>query len=333
MPSGLDSEALIRPLGDEDPCGKDLEDTQEMAAIDAFRVFGQPTPLKAETDWRAIKDASLEALATCKDFRLLAHLAAAGLRLEGVAYLTDSLVVAGRWLEDYFDLVYPRVDSDAVLRKNALGNFADPMAIVDALRRIPLVSNRQLGQFSLRSVEITEGNLKPTADDGEPPSESQIAGAFAAAPQEDLTQLVATLSQGLTALKSIESAMVSKHGHQAAPAMGPLTKALTRMHEIVAAHVRAPVAETAATADGAAGEAGGAAVAVPGEIRSRDDAIRTLDSVSDFFRRTEPSSPVPLFVDRAKRLIAKDFLEVLAELAPDSVAEMKRVGGIREEEE
>ena len=92
------------------------------------------------------------------------------------------------------------------------------------------------------------------------------------------------------------------------------------------------MAETT-TADGAGEGAGAAAVAVPGEIRSREDAIRTLDSVSDFFRRTEPSSPVPLFVDRAKRLIAKDFLEVLTELAPDSVAEMKRVGGIREEEE
>jgi type VI secretion system protein ImpA len=332
MPSGLDSEALIRPLGEDDPCGKDLEDTQEMAAIDAFRVFGQPTPLKAETDWRAIKDAALEALGTCKDFRLLAHLAAAGLRLEGLPYFTDTLVVANRWLQDYFDPVYPRVDSDAVLRKNALGNFADRMAVVDALRRIPLVSNRQLGQFSLRHVEIAAGNLKPTADDGEPATESQITGAFSAAPQDDLTQLTVTLASGLTALKAIEAAMVAKHGTQAAPTLGPLTQTLARMHEIVAAHVRAPVAETT-TADGA-GEGGrAAAVAVPGEIRSREDAIRTLDSVSDFFRRTEPSSPVPLFVDRAKRLIAKDFLEVLTELAPDSVAEMKRVGGIREEEE
>jgi len=80
-------------------------------------------------------------------------------------YFTDTLVVASRWLEDYFDLVYPRVDSDAVLRKNALGNFADRMAVVDALRRIPLVSNRQLGQFSLRHVEIAAGNLKPAPDE------------------------------------------------------------------------------------------------------------------------------------------------------------------------
>jgi hypothetical protein len=39
-----------------------------------------------------------------------------------------------------------------------------------------------------------------------------------------------------------------------------------------------------------------------------------------------------MFVERAKRLIARDFLEVLAELAPDSLAEVKRVGGIRDAE-
>jgi len=71
--AGIDSDALIHSLGEAAPCGTDLEDTQQMAAIDAFRVFGQATPLKAETDWRAINDAALEALGTSRDFRLLAH--------------------------------------------------------------------------------------------------------------------------------------------------------------------------------------------------------------------------------------------------------------------
>jgi len=333
MSSGIDSEALIRPLGEDAPCGKDLEDTQEMAAIDAFRVFGQSTALKPETDWRAIKDASLEALGICKDFRLLAHLAAASLRLDGIQCFTDALGVAARWLENFFDPVYPRVDSDAVLRKNALGYFADRMAVVDALRRVPLVSNRQLGAFSLRRIELATGNLKPGPEDGaEPPTESQITGAFAASPQQDLVQLAVTLTCGLESLKSIEATMVARQGVQAAPSMGPLTQTLSRMHEIVTSHIHAAASETAQEQGGVEGEAAATAAAVPGRIRSRDDAIRSLEAVSEFFRRAEPSSPVPLFVDRAKRLIARDFLEVLAELAPDSVADVKRVGGIREEE-
>jgi type VI secretion system protein ImpA len=300
-----------------------------MAAIDAFRVFGQSTPLNAAIDWRAINDAALDALGTSRDFRLLAHVAAAKLRLEGLQPLVDSLCVASRWLEEYFDDVFPRIDDDAVLRKNALNYFADRMAVVDALRRVPLVSNRQLGSFNLRHVEIALGRLAPGEEEaGSPPTEALINGAFSAAPQEDLGQFVASIDAGLSALKSIESAMVAKQGVQAAPDSKPLSEVMGRMRDIVAKHVRAP-----AVAEGEAEAADGAAQGgVPGQIRSREDAIRSLDAVAEYFRRCEPSSPVPMFVDRAKRLISRDFLEVLAELAPDSLADVKKVGGIRDAE-
>jgi type VI secretion system protein ImpA len=299
-----------------------------MAAIDAFRVFGQSTPLSADTDWRAINDAALDALGTSHDFRLLAHVAAAKLRLEGLQPLVDSLGVASRWLEEYFDDVFPRIDDDAVRRKNALNYFADRMAVVDALRRVPLVSNRQLGSFSLRQMEIASGRQAPGEEDaGSTPTEALINAAFSAAPQEDLGQLVASIDAGLSALKSIEMAMVAKQGVQAAPDTKPLSDVMGRMRDIVAKHVRAPALE-----GGDAAAADGAAPGVPGQIRSREDATRSLDAVAEFFRRSEPSSPVPMFVDRAKRLIARDFLEVLAELAPDSLAEVKKVGGIRDAE-
>ena len=55
-----------------------------------------------------------------------------------------------------------------------------------------------------------------------------------------------------------------------------------------------------------------------GVVKSRQDAIRALDAVAEFFRRTEPSSPIPLFLERAKRLVSKDFLEVLADIAPEA---------------
>ena len=66
-------------------------------------------------------------------------------------------------------------------------------------------------------------------------------------------------------------------------------------------------------------------------LTSRDDAIRALDAAAEFFRRNEPSSPIPLFLDRAKRLVSKDFLEVLADVAPDALPQAKSAGGIRDE--
>ena len=51
-----------------------------------------------------------------------------------------------------------------------------------------------------------------------------------------------------------------------------------------------------------------------------------------FFRQTEPSSPVPLFLERAKRLVSKDFLEVLADIAPDALEQARAAGGLKTSE-
>ena len=53
--------------------------------------------------------------------------------------------------------------------------------------------------------------------------------------------------------------------------------------------------------------------------------------MADFFRRAEPSSPIPLIVDRAKRLVSKDFLEVLADIAPGAVSQARAAGGLKDE--
>jgi len=55
-----------------------------------------------------------------------------------------------------------------------------------------------------------------------------------------------------------------------------------------------------------------------------------LDAVADFFRHNEPSSPVPLLLDRAKRLVSKDFLEVLADIAPEALGVARAAGGLKD---
>ena len=112
-----------------------------------------------------------------------------------------------------------------------------------------------------------------------------------------------------------------------------LSQQLARLRLLVQAQVdlRAP-----AGADGApdAGEAGGAAAAgPPGTIRSPQDATRALEAVAEYFRRNEPSSPVPLLLDRAKRLVSKSFLEVLEEMAPEGLPGARAAGGLRESSE
>jgi len=67
------------------------------------------------------------------------------------------------------------------------------------------------------------------------------------------------------------------------------------------------------------------------DIRTRQDAVRAIDAIAAFFRSHEPSSPVPIFLERAKRLVSKSFMEVLEDIAPDSLSQARMIGGIKDE--
>jgi len=64
-------------------------------------------PLSADTDWRAINDAALDALGTVVDFRLLAQWRPPIENSRACSRSSTSLGVASRWLENYFDDVVP----------------------------------------------------------------------------------------------------------------------------------------------------------------------------------------------------------------------------------
>jgi type VI secretion system protein ImpA len=70
------------------------------------------------------------------------------------------------------------------------------------------------------------------------------------------------------------------------------------------------------------------AMMVPGEIHSREDAVRMLEKVCEFIERTEPANPAPLFIRRGQRLMTKNFVEILQELAPESLNQLKQITGI-----
>jgi type VI secretion system protein ImpA len=323
-------EALIEPISSEAPCGEDLEDSQLLSAVDAYRIFGHLTPLPADTEWRAIREQALEALKRSHDLRLLAHLAAAVLRLEGLAGFCEVLLVADNWLQERWDLVFPRVDEDAILRKNALNCFADRIAVVDALRRAPFAAQKQLGAISLRDVELAEGQLTPTEADTAAPNSAQIEATLAGAVPEDLVARLGQVRTALGALRNIVATMQTRGGFESAPDFDPLLKPLSRIERLLADHQPggAGVPDAQGSADGVSAPARSGAL---GEIKSRQDAIRAIDAAAAFFRSHEPSSPVPLFLDRAKRLVSKSFMEVLEDIAPDSLTQVKLIGGIRDE--
>ena len=341
-------ELLLQPIAADQPCGENLEDTELLASFDAYRLFGQARPLDAPAEpnekripkpvespeWAQIRDKALEALGKSKDLRLLAHLGTALLRTDGVPAFADTLNIASEWLEKYWSQTYPLVDEDAILRRNALNCFADPMAVVDGLRRVPLVRSRQHGTFSLRDIDIATHQLTPGDGDAQV-DENQINAAFGSVALPELTQLQKSVGSAVASLHKIDATMREAAGTDATPSFEPLAAQLARLGQVMRAQLAShpDSAGTVTSGDESAVDSGtGGGGSVGGAVRSRQDAIRALDAVADFFKRTEPSSPIPLFLARAKRLVSKDFLEVLADIAPEAVAQARAAGGLKQSE-
>jgi type VI secretion system protein ImpA len=203
------------------------------------------------------------------------------------------------------------------------------MAVVDRVWRLPLVASRQHGRFSLRDIEIARGQTAPGPLEAKP-DEAAIRMAFKEIPLEDVTASERSVTDGIAALNAIDARMRSEGGPEVAPDFGPLLTQFAKLAKIYRDEL-ASRGEGVAGATGPDGQTAGATGFVGGVINSRQDAIRALDAVADYFRRNEPSSPIPLFVDRAKRLVAKDFLEVLADIAPDALGVARSAGGLKDQ--
>jgi type VI secretion system protein ImpA len=223
------------------------------------------------------------------------------------------------------------------MRRNALNCFADPMAVIERLRRTPVVDSRQHGRFSLRDIDIAKGALQPGK--GEPrPDMAQVDAALAELPLETLMRLHQGGEAALTAVNRIDARMRDAGGPEMAPSFEQLLTQLAKLNVLLRAQVAArvpeeapPAEEVSGAVEGQTGQAAPVAVAVGG-IGTRQDAVRALDAVAEYFRRNEPSSPVPLLMDRAKRLVAKNFLEVLQDVAPEAVTAARSFGGLKDGE-
>ena len=81
----------------------------------------------------------------------------------------------------------------------------------------------------------------------------------------------------------------------------------------------APITRSANGSDGSTEEAALSGVETANyQIETRSQAIALLDLVQRYFRKSEPSSPVPMLCERARALAERDFMSVLRDVLPKS---------------
>jgi type VI secretion system protein ImpA len=240
-------------------------------------------------------------------------------------------------VENFWDGFYPRLDpdeaNDPTFRVNILMSLCDGSTFIDRIRTVPLVASRTFGRFSLRDMAVASGELPPVAG-AEPPKAATIEGAFNECPLPELQATADAVRAATASLAAIETFVGDKVGAASGTNFSKLQEVLRTAEKALATRLarRGVGAEIAAASEGpAVGSTSGVLHAggpsISGEINSREDVIRTLEKVCSYYERYEPSSPIPLLVQRAKRLVSASFLDIVRDLAPDGLAQIENLKG------
>lgn len=357
LPEGFDLEALLAPIPGDAPQGTDIREDfsatspygrlrdARSEARDAERGQEQgdadardPAPL-----WRMVRELALKTLTeTAKDLEVAAWLTEAYVRSHGLAGLTAGARLMAGLAERYWDVLFPLPDDYGMETRVApvtgLNGRDGNGSLVQPLYKTVLFNrpdgspfayyqyrqSEQLGSLDAarRQQRIEAGAL--LFEDVE--REARAAGG------RRFSALLTEAHAAHDAWQAMAAIIDEKAGTD-----GPSTTAVRDLLAAIAEVARrfapaeaaqgmaSPGASPGAEAAGGdtAGSAGGGfgQIAVsPGQIASREDALRALGEIAAFFRRTEPHSPLSYTLDEAVRRGRMTLPDLLNELVADTDA-------------
>lgn len=347
----IDPEHLLRAVTEDAPCGDNLEYDREYLELE--RALQPPAELMTGeadedapkgVDWADIRKRALALTDRTKDLRIVVPLTRALLWTDGVVGFRDGLALIRGLLDERWETVHPRLDpdddNDPLLRVNTLVALNDADTVIRDLRAVPLVVSRNFGPVNYREIALAAGELTPI--DGEAPRQmSELKAAFVDCDADALLMTGAAGRESVSLIAAIEQSLTEKVGASRAADFSAVRTAIRSISRFLdervserglasagAVDASGEVASAGQDASGG-GLAGGGAVRQrpPDEVSSREDVVRLLEKLCDYFRRNEPSSPIPILLNRAKQLVGKDFMEILQDLAPDGVPQAERFKG------
>jgi type VI secretion system protein ImpA len=334
----------LEPLGDP-PCGEDLEwdnDFLEMTQAAAGKPGTQFSDDKdaVPPDWRTVQRLAESLFERTRDVRVAVYWARAQVHLESALTLPDSFRLIHGLLERYWDDVHPRPeDGDAYARINALNEMSSAGGLFGDLRQGLIISSRSIGELHGREVEIALGTLEPR--DGEmAPSREQISQMLGAGADES-PALRQFPQRALDHLEKLNGLMQERVGYGSAPDLQQLTGLISGLAGLMPADQEAAASESSSDFDSGTELADTGAPAprrgtrgggLGGAVETREDALRAIDMVCAYLERTEPTNPAQFFLRRARKLVDKNFIELVRELAPESLDAVARIMGVSADE-
>ncbi len=357
FPEGFDLEALLEPIPGDAPTGVDIrEDFSSQSpynrlrdarsdARDAEKMAdnGDPDAGDPAPFWRTVREIGLKTLReTAKDLEVAAWVTEAYVRSHGLAGLAAGASLIKGLAERHWDGVFPLPDEYGVETRvgpitglngrGGDGSLIQPLYKVTIFNRpdgTPVTFFSYQSSAQLPSLRQEQRDARIAA--GAIPFDDIEREARVAAPR--LARIRDEAASALAAWDGMAKVLDEKASEDP-PSTSKVGDLVRQIHAVAIRF--APAAE-----GGVEAEAGGDAAATEGEDGAgggavsggamglagfgataqrgptREDALRSLETIASFFRRTEPVSPLAYTLEDAIRRAKLTWPDLLREVVPD----------------
>jgi len=319
----LNFNQLLEPISEASPAGEDLAFSVEVDAINHARKFDDPSldqgewvvALK-EADWEFVFDHCLSLLdGKTKDLRLAGWLTEAAAKTRQFEGLAAGFELLAELCYRYWDTLHPVVEDDDLAQR--VGNVAWLLTrSIQLVKEIPLTEGRG-SAYSWIDFEAARARANQALRSGETvrsteaqPDISVLETARRKSSKGFYKSLLASALHCKEMLVKLESSLDLRLGLEG-PSFRALKDAMDSVVPTIERYaadvgVTTASAEPVAAAKKSSGEPAAqsgapepAVAAVYAGITDRAQALEQLRLVAEFFRRTEPHSPVAYLADKA----------------------------------
>jgi type VI secretion system protein ImpA len=310
-------------------------------------------------NWKPVLDLAIQILSCeSKDLEVTSYLIEALVRMHGFAGLHEGFRLCRLLVEDYWHDLYPRPDEDGLATRVAplmgLNGEGTEGTLIVPMLNVPLTSSTSVGDFgcahhdqatSLERIadprtkarRIEQGAvslktfLEAVSDTPLPfylALDEQLRGT-----QEEFHELTTLLDElcGQQAPHSSNIKNALAHCHEVvltvagdrltrAAQAAPIQDRGTAVNGNLPATLEFQTLEPAGPFDHDSEDAADSLLGLARGIPSRDHALMMLEAVAEFFRQTEPHSPIAFSLEQAVRWGRMPLPELITELIPDKTA-------------
>lgn len=345
----IDLSALLQPITESAPCGEDYSFSQEFHNIKKARIEenslldqGDWVSERKQADWNYVVQTSTTLLESkTKDIRLLNWLTEGWANVYGFEGVSKGLELTHQILNLFWLPLHPEIeDDDLDQRIGLLQGFINQL--VPLIKKTPIVSGSPFYNLFDYEQFLNHENLKRkqpedytsfSSDDNSPSEMEEFESALKATSQNFQQQNYEQFKEILTQWETTKTVLDDLLGYDS-PSFATIDsnledieialKKLYKVNDAVATNAsNAEAVQSLENPDAVATQTQqpiqqiGFHVQAQNHLENREQALKMLKDISDYFETNEPHSPVSYMLQKTIKWSQMPLHEWLAEVIKD----------------